>query len=143
MRQFLITLILVPVVCVFSAPLLAHHGTATIDGTKKVTMKGVVTEWYWANPHCFLRFDVTDKDGKVAHWTAETSNPPDMINRGWSKNSLKPGDRITVTVNPVKNGQPIGRVVNVILPNGQALGSGFGGPAAGQDVENSSGSKSN
>ena len=62
------------------------------------------------------------------HWVAETSNPPDMINRGWSKLSLKPGDQVTVTVEPVKNGSPIGRVLQVVLPNGQILGTGGAAP---------------
>ena len=60
------------------------------------------------------------------HWVAETSNPPDMINHGWSKSSLKVGDQVTVTVIPVKNGKPIGRIAAVVLPNGQTLDGGFG-----------------
>lgn len=93
-------------------------------------MKGTVTEWFWANPHCFLQFDAKDDGGNVVHWVAETSNPPDMINHGWSKGALKVGDQVTVTVIPVKNGKPIGRVVAVVLPNGQTLDGGFGPPPA-------------
>jgi hypothetical protein len=85
-----------------------------------------VVEWLWANPHCILRFDVTNEKGAVEHWLAETSNPPDMINAGWAKQSLKPGDQVSVTLMPVKNGRPIGRLFEVVLPNGQKLGSGFG-----------------
>ena len=59
---------------VISAPLSAHHGNAAFDTGKKVTMKGTVTEWFWANPHCFLKFDVKDDSGNVAHWAAETNN---------------------------------------------------------------------
>jgi hypothetical protein len=113
-------------VLIVSVPLFAHHGNSAFDTGKRTTMKGTVTEWFWANPHCFLRFDATDDHGQVIHWVAETSNPPDMINSGWSRQSLKPGDQITVTVQPVKNGRPIGRVLEVVLPNGQRLGSGFG-----------------
>jgi hypothetical protein len=108
-----------------SVPLFAHHGTSAFDTEKKVTVKGVVTEWFWANPHCLLKFDAKDDSGKVVHWVAETSNPPDMVHSGWSKRSLKSGDQVTVTLQPVKNGQPIGRVVEVVLPNGQRLGGGF------------------
>jgi hypothetical protein len=111
-----------------SLPLFAHHGNSNFDSGKKITMKGTVSEWFWANPHCFLKFDVTDAGGNVVHWVAETSNPPDMINRGWSKLSLKPGDQVTVTVEPVKNGSPIGRVLQVVLPNGQILGTGGAAP---------------
>jgi hypothetical protein len=109
-----------------SVPLFGHHGAAAFDATKRITMKGTVVEWFWANPHCVLRFDVTNDKGEVEHWLAETSNPADMINYGWAKQSVKPGDQIRVTLMPVKNGRPIGRIVEVVLPNGQKLGSGFG-----------------
>jgi hypothetical protein len=109
-----------------SFPLAAHHGYSAFDTTKKTTMKGTIVEWFWANPHCVLRFDVTNDKGEVEHWLAEGSNPADMVNTGWTKQSLKPGDQASVTVMPVKNGRPIGRLVEVVLPNGQRLGSGFG-----------------
>lgn len=110
---------------IFSVPLFAHHGNAAFDAGKKVTLKGTVTEWVWANPHCWLKFDVKDDKGNVAHWVAETNNAPDMIERGWSKRSFTPGDEVTVTVEPVKNGNPVGRVLEVVLPNGQTLGMAY------------------
>ena len=116
---------------IVSVPLVAHHSTINFDAGKEITMKGTVTEWIWANPHCFLRFDVRDDNGSVVHWIAETSNPPGMVRRGWSKQSLKPGDEVTVTVEPVKNGRPLGRILKVVLPNGQTLGTlGAGNVAA-------------
>ena len=111
-----------------SAPLWAHHGNAAFASDKRVTMKATVTDWFWANPHCFLQFDVKDSGGNVVHWVAEGSNPPDMINHGWTKGALKVGDQITVTVIPVKNGKPIGRIAAVVLPSGQTLDGGFGAP---------------
>lgn len=102
-------------------PVFAHHGTAAFETSKTITMKATVTDWFWANPHCFVKFDFKNDKGEVEHWVVETSNPPDMINKGWSKSTLKPGDEITVTVYPVKNGKPIGRIVSVLLPNGQTL----------------------
>lgn len=115
-------------VLIVVAPAWAHHGNAAFDSDKRVTMKGTVTEWFWANPHCFLQFDAKDDSGNVTHWVVEGSNPPDMINHGWTKAALKVGDQITVTVMPVKNGKPIGRIVAVVLPNGQTLDGGFGAP---------------
>jgi hypothetical protein len=88
-------------------------------------LKGTVTEWVWANPHCWLKFDVKDDKGNVAHWVAETNNAPDMIEKGWSMRTFKPGDEVTVTVEPVKNGNPVGRVIEVLLPNGQTLGMAY------------------
>lgn len=116
-----------------SMPLFAHHGTAAFDMRKTLTLKGVVTEWDWSNPHCLLQFDVTNEGGQVVHWIAETQNPANMVYRGWGKTSFKPGDEITVTLVPTKNGQPFGRINLVVLPNGKRL------DAAGTDSAASSG----
>ena len=115
---------------VASVPVSAHHGSAAFDAGKQVVMKGTVTRWVWANPHCFLSYDVRDEGGNPTHWVVETSNPPDMINRGWSKETFKPGDEVTVTVEPVKSGKPVGRLLEVVLPNGKTLhyASPFRGP---------------
>ena len=102
-------------------PLFAHHGNSVFDMGKNLTLTGSVTEFEWANPHCLIKFDVTDKQGQVTHWSGETSNPSDLIDNGWSKQSLKPGDQVTVTLNPVKNGQPFGRVSEVVFPNGRKM----------------------
>jgi len=104
-----------------SVPLFAHHGAAAYDTSKQMTVKATVTEWFWANPHCFLKFDAKDDKGNVVHWATETSNPADMVNLGWSKDTFKPGDEITVTFTPVKNGAPVGRVEQVVLAGGQIL----------------------
>ena len=85
-------------------------------------MKGTVAEWFWANPHCLLKYDVKDDNGQVVRWVAETQAPINMIGAGWRKDSFKPGDSVTVTVRPVKSGQPVGAIVGVILPNGKTLG---------------------
>jgi hypothetical protein len=116
-------LILLAMVVLFTvSPLLAHHGNSNFDTAKKLEIKATVTEWVWANPHCWLKFDATDDKGNVVHWIAETSNPSDMSNLGgWSKQVFKTGDYVTVTLQPVKNGQPIGRVMQVVLANGQTL----------------------
>jgi len=114
-----------------SAPLFAHHGAAAFenDPAKRLTLKGTVVEWFWANPHCFLQFDVKGDDGKPVRWVVETSNPPDMVNRGWSKGSLKAGDMVSVTIRPVKSGKPVGSVISVVLPTGQVLSAGGEAPA--------------
>ncbi len=108
-----------------SSPLFAHHGNASFDVGKKLELKGTVTEWIWANPHCWLKFDVKDDSGKTVNWVAETSNAADMVERGWSKQIFKPGDQVTVTLEPVKTGKPVGRVLSVLLPNGKTLGLNY------------------
>jgi hypothetical protein len=116
----------VAVSLIVSVPLMAHHGNAAFDVGKEVTLKGTVTDWFWANPHCILQFDLKGENGQVEHWVTETSNPPDMIATGWTKTSFKPGDQVTVTAQPVKSGKPVGRLLQVVLPNGKTL-STFGG----------------
>ena len=113
---------------VVSAPLLAHHGGASFDTTKEVVLKGTVTDWIWANPHCFLKFDAKDDTGTVRNWAVETQNPTDMTRSGWARTSFKVGDEVTVTLQAVKSGAPVGRIRSVVLPNGQTLRTGGGGP---------------
>jgi len=113
-----------------SAPAVAHHGAASFDTTVEITLKGTVTEWIWANPHCFLKFDAKDDTGTVRNWVVETQNPTDMTRRGWSRTMFKVGDEVTVTLQPVKSGAPVGRVRNVVLANGQKVGTGGGPPPA-------------
>ena len=95
--------------------LLAHHGSAIYDESKAVIVKGVVTDWVWANPHCLLEFDVKDDKGQSVHWTAEVSNPPDMIARGWSRKMFKPGDEAKLWMIVSKNGEPVGRIVRAMI----------------------------
>jgi len=116
-----------------SAPVFAHHGNAAFETGKPITVKATITEWIWANPHCWLKFDVKDDKGNVVHWVAETAPPTDIVDRGWTRGMFKPGDEVTVTMLTVKNGQPIGRVNSVVLPNGQRFGTqGNPAPAAPQ-----------
>ena len=103
-------------------PLLAHHGTASFDD-KILTLRGTVTEWVWSNPHCFLKFDVKDEGGNLTHWAVETQNPTSMMQLGWTRTSFKAGDEVTVTLQGVKNGAPIGRVRTVTFADGRALAS--------------------
>jgi hypothetical protein len=112
-------------ISLLSVPVFAHHGNASFDVGKKLTLKGTVTEWVWANPHCWLKFDVKDDSGKAVNWVAETNNAADMVEKGWSKQTLKTGDQITATVEPVKNGKPVGRLLTVVLPSGQTLGMAY------------------
>ncbi len=122
MSNRLITIVVVAIgLLSVSVPVTAHHGAAAFDVGEEITLKGTVTEWLWSNPHCLLRFDVTDENGQVVHWVAETQNPRNMSNRGWAMRSFRPGDQITITVNPAQNGRPFGRLLQVVLPSGQAL----------------------
>jgi hypothetical protein len=132
--KLLTAFVLVLAISIFSVPVFAHHGTAAYDMTKTVTLKATVTQWVWSNPHCVLMFDVTDDHGQVVQWTAETENPSSMVHQGWTRQSLKTGDQITISVFQAKNGKPIGRIVEVLLSSGQKLpGRGLQGPIKAED----------
>ena len=122
MRKRAVSLIVVALgLLSVSMPLFAHHGTAVFDTKKMLTMKGLVTEWDWFNPHCLLQFDVKNEGGQVVHWIAETQNPAEMVSLGWGKVSFKPGDEVTVSLLPAKNGKPFGRLTLVVLADGKTF----------------------
>ena len=103
-------------------PLLAHHGTGVAYETEKmVTVKGTVTEWIWANPHCGLLFDSTDENGNVVHWGAELGNPHQESGAGFSKDVFKPGDKITVSGHPARSGAPRMSGARFVLEDGRVL----------------------
>ena len=108
-------------VLMMPAPTQTHHGGASFDNTKELTLKGTVTEWLWANPHCFLKIDAKDETGTVRNWNLEFGNPTDITLRGFRRNSFKVGEEITVTVTPVKSGAPVGRARVVTKADGTKL----------------------
>jgi Family of unknown function (DUF6152) len=105
--KYLVHLGLITSFLLAGIPLLAHHGTGVAYDTEKtVNLKGTVTEWIWANPHCGILFDVKDEKGTVEHWGAELGNPHALSMSGLSKDILKPGDKITISGHPAKSGAP-------------------------------------
>jgi hypothetical protein len=90
-----------------SVPLFAHHGNASYDTTKSVTVKGTVTEYIWANPHVFVKLDGKDESGNTLHWIVEGQNPVSMMAIGWTKNTFKPGDEVEIDAMQAKNGNPV------------------------------------
>ncbi len=86
---------------------LAHHGNSAYDETARVTIKGVVTEFVWTNPHCQLYLDVKDKNGNIVHWGVETNSPAILGRAGWTRRSFKAGDEVTIILCPAKNGAPV------------------------------------
>ena len=128
MRHKFFGMILTAGPLVLSLPLVAHHGGASFDVGNVRTLKGTVTEWVWSNPHCFLKIDVKDENGTVRHWVVETQNPTTMTQGGWSRRMFKPGDEVTVTLQPVRSGAPLGLMRTAVLPNGQTLGGSRDAP---------------
>jgi hypothetical protein len=102
-----------------SFPLLAHHGNASYDTSRTVTVTGTVIEYVWANPHVFLKVDAKDEGGNTQHWTIEAQNAVNQANDGWTNATFKPGDQVLIDLTPVKNGRPIGRFKGRIVINGK------------------------
>jgi hypothetical protein len=118
-------------------PLFAHHGTGVAyEVDKVVTIKGAVVDWLWSNPHCGLLFDSTDEKGNLVHWGAELGNPHQMSGAGFSKDSFKPGDKITATGHPAKSGAPRMTLDHVVLSDGRVL-SGRGVKGNGEHDDSS------
>jgi hypothetical protein len=123
MRNRLMTILLAGLgLLIVVAPVFAHHGNASYDG-KAVTIKGTVTAWLWANPHTFLKLDVTDDDGKVTHWVCENQAPSTLVNFGFTAKTFKPGDVVTVVLAATSKNLPVGRINKIILANGFVMNS--------------------
>jgi Family of unknown function (DUF6152) len=100
----------------------AHHSRAGYDTDDKITtLKGIVTEVKWRNPHVFIIWGVKDDKGNVVQWTGEFSSPSTMISEGLSKDTFKAGDEVAVTVIPAKGGTPQGLVIKMVRPDGKVV----------------------
>ena len=109
-----------------SAPVFAHHSFTMFDMSKRITLTGTVTEFQWTNPHAYIEIDVPDEQGVVKHWSIELGSPSILQQSGWKFSSLKKGDKATLIINPLKNGQAGGFLAKATLPDGRALGNGPG-----------------
>ena len=104
-----------------SGAALAHHGRSNYDVTQTITLKGIVTEFEWQNPHALIHFDVTDENGKVEKWVGETNSPNTLSRQGWSRNTVKVGDQITLIGHRVKGGSPYINFSKIIFADGHEL----------------------
>jgi hypothetical protein len=111
-----------------SAPVFAHHGFAVeFDKDSPLTLTGTVTKMEFMNPHIYFYLDVKSKDGKVVNWAFE-GGPPNVIYRqGWRKDTLKPGDVVTVKGFRAKDGTHLAACSTVKLPDGREVSAGAGG----------------
>ncbi len=119
---------LVIIALVFAGGVYAHHSGAMFDRTKVVKITGTVTEFNWANPHSSFRVDVAGADGKVESWAIEMNGPNNLVHEGWKRTSIKAGDKVTVVINPLRDGKPGGWYVGITLADGKSLGSDHATP---------------
>jgi hypothetical protein len=99
----------------------AHHGNASFDNDHSMTLKGIITSFVWTNPHSQIYFDVKDDKGKVTHWSCEAAQPALLHRAGWTRNSLKPGDQVTIVAHVAKSGAPVAYLQKIILADGEEL----------------------
>lgn len=111
------------VVALFSTPAYVHHSGAMFDGSKDVKISGTVTEFHWTNPHSSFKLSVPDGHGSQSIWSIEMGGPNNLIHEGWRRSTIKPGDKVTATVHPLKDGTPGGQYVAITLADGRTLTS--------------------
>ena len=110
------------ILAISSVTAFAHHGTAAYDQKANVSLKATITDFQFVNPHVQYFFDTKDDDGNVIHWNCEGTNPAMLARAGWTKNTLKPGDQVTMVVHPNKDPNVhVVLFVKVILANGQEV----------------------
>jgi hypothetical protein len=111
-----ITVLAALVALAAGAPALAHHSFAMFDFNKTVTLKGVVKELQWTNPHVILWVETTPGAGAMPEiWSAELTSPGNLTRNGWTKRTLKPGDKVTVEISPLRDGGKGGGFQRAVL----------------------------
>jgi hypothetical protein len=111
-------------VCVFvlSGPALAHHGgSAAYDAAHPLTLTGTVKEFMFIQPHPLITLDVKDDQGAIAEWSVEMTAPNHLVHYGWNGKKLKPGDQITVTGAPARNGLKVLNLRKISWANGEVI----------------------
>lgn len=113
---------LAPAGALIATAAVAHHSTAMFEWGKEVTIPvAIVQRWDWTNPHTFLYVDVPNKAGGKDTWAFEGMSPNHLGRNGWSKRTVKAGDKIALSYYPLKDGRKGGFDVSITLPNGQTI----------------------
>ena len=99
-------------------PVMAHHSTAMFDFTKIVTLEGTIKDFQWTNPHTWTVVTVTGKPGVAGEYELEGMSPNYLARNGWTKRTLKSGDKVKLDIHPLKDGRKGGFMVSVTLPDG-------------------------
>jgi len=109
-------------ITLLAAPALAHHTDISLDFNQVVEVSGTVKEFHIASPHSALYVMVTDENGRDAEWSLDLESPGVLARAGWTTTTIIPGDKVTVTLHPLKDGAPGGKALTVELPDGTVMG---------------------
>jgi hypothetical protein len=118
-------------------PASAHHSYAMFDAHNLVTAEATVKEFQWTNPHSWLQVMIVDNKGVAEEWSLELGSLVALHRWGWKPHSLNPGDKVKVSLNPLRDGSHGGRLMSIVLPDGETL-NGQGGPVARASGDSSS-----
>jgi hypothetical protein len=110
------------VVTLAAGSLAAHHSPVLFDRSIKKTLVGTVVEFAWVNPHASIQLDVVNESGATERWGVEMGSPNSLVKNGWKSTILKPGDKVTVVVNPLRSGEHGGIFQSMTLADGRTLG---------------------
>ena len=105
-----------------AVPAFAHHSHAMFDDKQTMTMDATVKVFEWTNPHSWLQVVVMDETGQAKEWSLEMGSPAGLARGGWRPRTLVAGDKVEVTIHPLKDGNPGGSLVSVLLPDGKRMG---------------------
>jgi hypothetical protein len=103
-------------------PAFAHHSGAMFDASKKLDVSGTIIDFNWSNPHANFKVNVEKPGGVSEVWAVEMNSPNNLVRDGWKRTTLKAGDKVTVTVRPLRDGTPGGQYVSIVLADGKVLG---------------------
>ncbi len=109
------------IIALFAFPAFGHHSITMYDRTVETSITGTVTEWEWTNPHCWLHVLVEDENSTARLWTLEANSTGQMARGGWTADSVKAGDQVTVIMNPIRDGARAGRLGSVRFSDGRVL----------------------
>ncbi|HYR87486.1 MAG TPA: DUF6152 family protein [Terriglobia bacterium] len=123
-------LILVGAAMMLAGPAFAHHSFAMFDFSKEVTVVGEVKEFLWRNPHMHILMNVSDGKGGIVEYDIEGGTPNNLRRNGWTADTLKPGDKISVVMRPLKNGDKGGNFIRANRGDGTPIGNTGGGRGA-------------
>ena len=113
-----------------AGPAFAHHSGAMFDRAKTVELKGVAKQFGWTNPHAYIAIDVPNAQGVAEEWSIECNSPSQLAAQGLKKSTLKPGDKVSLFIHPMKDGTKGGSFDAVVLADGQRFNSGGSQTAA-------------
>jgi len=120
-RALVLSVVTLSLLAVSVGPIAAHHSAVPFDSTKQTTLTGIVKEFDWTNPHTWIWINVPNDKGGMDLWGVEGMSPNYLGRRGWTKSTIKPGEKITIVGRPMKDGSKAAMFMSATLANGKVI----------------------